>query len=121
MKNDVLNFVKFGIPVPFDSSLYNGDIKPKRNSKNVKKNCSVVHKLLSDLDEAGHIKKVNFKPLVISPLNLVPKSNGSPRLIHNLTLFHMERADSALLQIVFFITFVRDAAELRNLVTLPQI
>ena len=58
MKNDVLTFVKFGIPVPFDSSLYNGDIKPKQNSKNVKKNCSVVHKLLGDLDDAGHIKKL---------------------------------------------------------------
>ena len=31
------------------------------------------------------------------------------------------RADSALLQIVFFITSVRDAAELRNLVTVPKI
>ena len=50
----------------------------------MKKNCSVVRKLLGDLEEAGHIEKVNFKPLVISPLNLVPKSNGSPRLIHNL-------------------------------------
>ena len=79
-----MNFVKFGIPVQLDSALYSGDIKPKRNSKNVKKNCSVVCKLLGDLEEAGHIEKVNFKPLVISPLNLVPKSNGSPRLIHNL-------------------------------------
>ena len=42
-----------------------------------------------------------------------------------LTLFHMEggggRADSALLQIVFFTTSVRDAAESRNLVTFPKI
>ena len=39
-----------------------------------------------------------------------------------LTLFHMgEGADSALLQIVFFITSVRDAAEPRNLVTFPKI
>ena len=78
MKNDVLNFVQFGIPVQLDS------LKPKRNSRNVKKNCSVVRKLLGDLEEAGHTEKVNFKPLVVSPLNLVPKSNGSPRLIHNL-------------------------------------
>ena len=37
----------------------------------------------------------------------------------DLTLFHMGGggADSALLQIVFFITSVRDAAEPRNLVT----
>ena len=84
MKKDVLDFVKSGIPVHLDSPLYPGDIKPKRNSKNVKRNCSVVRKLLGDLEEAGHIEKVNCKPLIISPLNLVPKSNGSPRLIHNL-------------------------------------
>ena len=41
---------------------------------------------------------------------------------HILTLFHIERgADSALLQIVFFITSVRDVAEPRNLVTFPKI
>lgn len=88
MKNDVLDFVKSGIPVQLDSPLFPGDIKTKRNSKNVKKNCNVVRKLLGDLEEAGHIEKVNFKPLVVSPLNLVPKSNGSPRLIHNLKLFN---------------------------------
>ena len=38
-----------------------------------------------------------------------------------LTLFHMGRVDSALLQIVFIITSVRDAAEPRNLVTFPKI
>ena len=54
------------------------------NSRNVKQNCSVVRKLLGDIEEAGHIEKVDFKPLVVSPLNLVPKSNGSPRLTHNL-------------------------------------
>ena len=84
MKNDVLDFVKSGIPVQLDSPMFPGDIKAKRNSKNVKKNCSVVRKLLRDLNEAGHIEKVNFKPSAVSPLNLVPKSKGSPRLIHNL-------------------------------------
>ena len=49
----------------------------------MKRNSNVVRKLLGDLEKAGHIDKVNFKPLLISPLNLVPKSNGSPRLIHN--------------------------------------
>ena len=38
-----------------------------------------------------------------------------------LTLFHMGGADSALLQIVFFITSVRDAAEPRNSVSFPKI
>ena len=42
--------------------------------------------------------------------------------LNNLTLFHMGGgADSALLQIVFFITFVRDAAAPRDLVTFPKI
>ena len=44
--------------------------------------------------------------------------------INTLTLFHMgggEGADSALLQIVFFITSVRDAAEPRNFVTFLKI
>ena len=88
MKKDVLDVVKSGIPVQLDSPLYPGDMKPKRNSKNVKKNCSVVRKRLGDLEESGHVEKVNFKPLVISPLNLVPKSNGSPRLIHNLKVLN---------------------------------
>ena len=48
----------------------------------------MVRKLLGDLEEAWHIEKVNCRPLVISPLNLVPKSNGSPRLIHNLKAFN---------------------------------
>ena len=38
-----------------------------------------------------------------------------------LTLFHMGRADSTRLQIVFFITSIRDAAEPRNLVTFLKI
>ena len=88
MKNDVLSYVKSGIPVQLDSPLYSGDIKPKRNSKNMKKNCSVVRNLLGDLEEARHIERVNYKLLVISPLNLVPKSNGSPRLIHNLKVLN---------------------------------
>ena len=84
MESNLLDFVTSGIPVKLESPLLSGDIKTKRNSENVKRNSNVVCKLLGDLKEAGHIEKVNFKPLVISPLNLVPKSNGSPRLIHNL-------------------------------------
>ena len=44
-------------------------------------------------------------------------------LIQALTLFHMGGggADSALLQILSFITSVKDAAEPRNLVTFPKI
>ena len=47
-------------------------------------------------------------------------NNNNMRFRH-LTLFHMGGGgDSALLQIVFFITSVRDAAEPRNLVTFPK-
>ena len=84
MESNVLDFVKSGIPVQLQSPLFPGDIKMKQNSKNVKRNSNVVRRLLGDLEEAGHIEKVNFKLLVVSPLNLVSKSNGSPRLIHNL-------------------------------------
>ena len=84
MKSNILDFVKSGIPVQLETPLFPGDIKTKRNSKNVKRNSNVVRKLLGNLEEAGHIEKVNYKPLVVSPLNLVPKSNGSSRLIHNL-------------------------------------
>ena len=88
MKGDILDFVKSGIPVQLETPLFPGDIKTKRNSKNVKRNSKVVRKLLGDLKEAGHIEKVNSKSLVVSPLNLVPKSNVSPRLIHNLKVLN---------------------------------
>ena len=84
MESNVLDFVKSGIPNQLESPLFPGDIKTKRNSRNVKRNSNIVRKLLGNLEEAGHIVKVNFKTLVVSLLNLVPKSNGSPRLIHNL-------------------------------------
>ena len=49
------------------------------------RNRSIVRNYLSCLEESGSISKVNFKPLIVSPLNLVPKSNGAPRLIHDLS------------------------------------
>ena len=69
-----------------------------------------------------------MKNCVLMPgeLNLDPKS-----IVENIkhsTLFHMGGggklrggADSTRLQIVFFITSIRDAAEPRNLVTFPKI
>ena len=38
--------------------------------------------------ESGSISRVNFKPLIVSPLHLVPKPNGAPRLIHDLSRFN---------------------------------
>ena len=37
---------------------------------------------------AEHVQKVNFRSLVVSPLNVVPKANGSPCLIHDLSLLN---------------------------------
>ena len=94
MENNVLDFVKSGIPVQLESPLFPGDFKTKQNSKNVKRNSNIVCKLLGDFEEAWHIEKVNFEPLVVSPLNLVPKSNGSPRLIHNFQIKFIKRGPS---------------------------
>ena len=41
---------------------------------------------------AGNVQKVNFRPSVVSPLNVVRKANGSPRLIHDLSLFFINFA-----------------------------
>ena len=68
--------------------LYVSKLKPKRNSHNIARNRSIVKNYLSCLEESGSISKVNFKPLVVSPLNLVAKSNGAPRLIHDLSRFN---------------------------------
>ena len=59
-----------------------------------------------------------FEAEIDYPLGLLNVKAG------NLTLFHIGGGggvDSALLQIVFFIASVRDAAEPRNLVTFPKI
>ena len=52
------------------------------------RNRSIVRNYLSCLEESGSISKVNFKPLIVSPLNFVPKSYGAPRLIHDLSRFN---------------------------------
>ena len=43
----------------------------------------MVHLLIHDLSWFN-----NFKPLIISPLNLVPRPNGAPRLIDDLSRFN---------------------------------
>ena len=64
--------------------LFPGDIKSRRNSKNVQKNFNVIKNLISSLEMAGHVQKVNFRPVAVSPLNVVRKANSSPRFIHDL-------------------------------------
>ena len=86
MKKSALNLVEKGIPVNLSHPLFPGDIKSRRNSRNIQKNFNVIRNLISSLEMAGHVQKVNFRPLVVSPSNVVPKPNGSPRLIHDLSL-----------------------------------
>ena len=73
-----------GIPVNLCHPLFPGDIKNRRNSRNIQKHFIVIRNFISSLEMAGHVQKVNFRPLVVSPLNVVPKANGSPRLTHDL-------------------------------------
>ena len=86
MKKSALNLVEKRIPVNSPHPLFPGDIKTKRNSRNIQKNFNVIRNLISSLEMAGHMQKVNFRPLVVSPLNVVPKADGSPSLIHDLSL-----------------------------------
>ena len=88
IKKSALDLVEKGIPVNLSHPLFPGDIKTRRNSRNIQNNFSVVKNLISSLEMAGQVQKVDFKPLVVSPLNLVPKANGSPRLIQDLSLLN---------------------------------
>ena len=49
-------------------------LKPKPNNRNTSKNRLIFRKYLSCLEESGFISRVNYKPPVVSPLNLVPKT-----------------------------------------------
>ena len=88
MNEYALNLVEKGIPVNLSHSLFPGDIISRRNSKNIQNNFNVIKNLISSLEMAGHVQKVNVRPSVVSPLNVVPKANGSPRLIHDLSLLN---------------------------------
>ena len=88
MNEYALNLVENGIPVNLSHPLFPGDIKSRRNSKNIQNNFNVIKNLISSLEMAGHVQKANVRPLVVSPLNVVPKANGSPRLIHDLSLLN---------------------------------
>ena len=76
-----LELISKGLKVNLKKELDVSKLKPKPNNRNIARNRSIVKNYLSCLEESGSISKVNFKPLVVSPLNLVPKSNGAPRLI----------------------------------------
>ena len=88
MNEYALNLVGKGISVNLSHPLLPGDIKSRRNSKNVQNNFNVIKNLISSLEMAGHVQTVNVRPLVVSPSNVVLKANGSPRLIHDLSLLN---------------------------------
>ena len=83
-----LELISEGLKVNLKKELDNSKLKPKPNNRNIARNRSTDRNYLSCLEESGSISKVDFKPLVVSPLNLVPKSNGAPRLIHDLSRFN---------------------------------
>ena len=80
--------VSEGLKVNLKKELHFSKLKPKPNNCNLIRNRSIVQKYLSSLQESGSISKVDFKPLIVSPLNLVPKPNGALRLIHDLSRFN---------------------------------
>ena len=88
LKQDNLNFISEGLKVNFKKDLDFSKLKPKPKNRIINKNKSIVRKCLNSLEESGSISKVNFKPSVISPLNSLPKPNGSPCLIHDLSRFN---------------------------------
>ena len=90
MKKSALNLIEKGMPVNLSHPLFPGDRKNRINSKNVQRNFNIIENLIGSLEMAGHVQKVNFRPLhvVVSPSNVVPKANGSHRLIHNLSLLN---------------------------------
>ena len=88
MKKYPSEFVEKGIPVNLSRPLFTGDIKSRRNSNNIQNNFNVIKNLIGFLEMVGRVQKVNFRPLVVSPLNVVLKANGSPRLIPYLSLLN---------------------------------
>ena len=84
LSESVLKFVSEGIPVDFKAGFSTDRIRPKPNSCHVSQNRDIVAKVIASLVRSGHVSPVAEKPAVLCPLNVIAKSNGSPRLIHNL-------------------------------------
>ena len=88
LNQENVNLVSEGLKVNLKKELDYSKLKPKPNNRNLVRNRPIVRRYLSSLEESGSISRVNFKPLIVSPLNLVPKPNGAPRLIHDLSRFN---------------------------------
>ena len=88
LNQENVNLVSEGLTVNLKKELDYSKLKPKPNNRNLLRNRPIVRRYLSSLEESGSISRVNFKPLIVSPLNLVPKPSGAPRLIHDLSCFN---------------------------------
>ena len=84
LSESILKFVSEGIPVDFKAGFSTDRIRVKPNSHHVSQNRDIVAKVIASLVRSGHVSPVAEKPVVLCPLNVIPKSNGSSRLIHNL-------------------------------------
>ena len=88
LNQENVDLVSEGLKVNLKKELDYSKFKPKPNNHNSVRNRPIVRRYLSSPEESGSISGVNFKPLIESPLNLVPKPNGAPRLIHDLSHFN---------------------------------
>ena len=82
------DLISEGLKVNFKKELDFPALNPKPNNRNMNRNKSIVRIYLSCLEESGPTSGVDCKPLVISPLNLVPKPKGALGLIHDLSRFN---------------------------------
>ena len=86
LNQENLDLISEGLKVNLKKEFYFS--KPKPNNRNLIRDRSIVKKYLPSLEESGSISGADFKPFIVSALNLVPKLNSAPRLIHDLNRFN---------------------------------
>ena len=69
LNQENVNLVSEGLKVNLKKELDYSKLKPKPNNHNLVRNRPIVRRYLSSLEESGSISRVNFKPLIVSPLN----------------------------------------------------
>ena len=88
LNQENVNLVSEGLKVNLKKELDYSKLKPKPNNRNLLGNRPIVRRYLSGLKESASISRVNFKRLIVSPLNLVPKPNSALSFIHDLSCFN---------------------------------
>ena len=88
LNQENLDLVSEGLKVNVKEELDHSKLKPKPNNRNLVRNRPIVRSYLSSLEESGSISRVNFKPLIVASLKLVPKPNGAARLMQDLNRFN---------------------------------